>query len=181
AAQILNGLTSAWANQMDVTKTVTLGLTQIHGGTANNVIPDKVYIGGSLRFFDIEEGEEELEVVQRIADATAHAHEGTVEFYRSFEVNALPVVNDDSLAIQAQQGMEEILPNALKHDVTWFASEPFNEYSKLALTLFAFIGMRNEIYGSGAEHHNNYFDVDDDALIYGVIATSKFAIDFLTK
>ena len=180
-AQILNGLTSAWANQMDVTKTVTLGLTQIHGGTANNVIPDKVYIGGSLRFFDVEEGKKALEVVKRIADATAQAHECTVEFHPSFEMKALPVVNDASLATQAQQGIEEILPNALKHDVTWFASEPFNEYSKLAPTLFAFIGMRNEIYGSGAEHHNNYFDVDDDALIYGVIATSKFAIDFLTK
>src|SRR5699024_9915527 len=46
AANILTGLTNAWANQLDVTKTVTLGLTQIHGGTANNVIPDKVDIGG---------------------------------------------------------------------------------------------------------------------------------------
>src|SRR5699024_2026999 len=85
AEQNLNGLTSAWANQMDVTKTVTLGLTQIHGGTANNVIPDKVYIGGSLRFFDVEEGKKALEVVKRIADATAQAHECTVELHPSFE------------------------------------------------------------------------------------------------
>src|SRR5699024_6204873 len=176
-----SGLTGAWANQMDVTKTVALGLTQIHGGSASNVIPDNVYIGGSLRFFYIGDGKKALVVVKRIADATAQAHECTVEFDPSFERNAVPVVNDASLATQAQQGIEEILSNALKHDVSWFASEPFNEYSTLATTLFAFIGMRNEIYGSGAEHHNNYFDVDDDALIYGVIATSKFAIDFLTK
>src|SRR5699024_7176723 len=147
AAQILNGLTSAWANQMDVTKTVTLGLTQIHGGTANNVIPDKVYIGGSLRFFDIEEEKKALEVVQIIADATAQAHACTVQYAPSFEMNALPVVNDASLATQAQLGMEGILSNVLKHYVIRFASEPFNEYSKLALTVFAFIEMRSEIYG----------------------------------
>src|SRR5699024_9663712 len=142
---------------------------------------DKGYIGGSLRIFDVEEGKKALEEVKRIADETGQEHECTGELHSSFDMRTWTIVNDSSLATHAQEGMEEILPNALKHDVTWFASEPFNEYSKLAPTLFAFIGMRNEIYGSGAEHHNNYFDVDDDALIYGVIATSKFAIDFLTK
>src|SRR5699024_8026586 len=93
----------------------------------------------SLRFFDIEEGKKALEVVKRIADATAQAHECTDEFHPSLEMKALPVVNDASLATQAQQGIEEILPNALKHDVTWFASEPFNEYSTLAPTLFALL------------------------------------------
>src|SRR5699024_11923396 len=106
----LNGLASVLAKQMDVRKTFIVGLTQIHGGTANNVIHDKVYIGGSLRFFDIEEGKKALEVVKRIADATAQAHECTVEFHPSFEMKALPVVNDASLATQAQQGIEEILP-----------------------------------------------------------------------
>ena len=56
SAQVLNGLTNAWANRVDVTKTVTLGLTQIKGGDALNVIPNDVRIGGILRYFDVEEG-----------------------------------------------------------------------------------------------------------------------------
>lgn len=181
AAQILNGLTTAWANRLDVTKTVTLGLTQIHGGSANNVIPDKVDIGGSLRFFDEEEGERALKLIKEIADMTARAHACTVEFDQSVDIVTMPVINDKELAVQAQNSIDSILPGALVHDVTWFASEPFNKYSTIAPIVFAFIGMRNKEYGSGAEHHNDKFDVDDKALIHGVLAMAKFAADFLTE
>lgn len=181
AANILTGLTNAWANQIDVTKTVTLGLTQIHGGNVNNVIPDKVSIGGSLRFYDVEEGKKALEIVKKVADFTAQAHNCTVEFSDEFKIAADPVMNDKELASIAVAGSESILPGSVVNDVQWFASESFNQYQKLAPSLFAFIGMRNESYGSGAEHHNEKFDVDDAALINGVLVTTKFAVDFLLK
>lgn len=179
AANVLTGLTNAWANQIDVTKTVTLGLTQIHGGFANNVIPEEVKIGGTLRFYDADEGEKALEIVKNVASFTAQAHQCTVEFSDDFQVAAMPVINDEKLSKIAQAGIEEVMPNSIVHGVEWFASESFNQYAKLAPTLFAFIGMRNEAFGSGAEHHNDQFDVDEKALIHGVMATTKFAVDYL--
>lgn len=179
AANVLTGLTNAWANQIDVTKTVTLGLTQIHGGFANNVIPEEVKIGGSLRFYDLEEGEKASEIVKSVARHTAKAHHCTVEFGDEFALAALPVVNDKKLSDIAQSGIEEIMPGSIVHDVEWFASESFNRYAKLAPTLFAFIGIKNEAFGSGAEHHNERFDVDEAVLKNGVIATTKFAVDYL--
>lgn len=181
SAEILSALSSAWANRIDVTKTVTLGLTQIHGGSANNVIPEEVKISGSLRFFDVEEGKKALELMKHVIQLTAEAHNCTVEFDPMFKLVAEPVVNDETLSRLAQTGINELLPKALVHDVTWFASESFNQYAKLAPSVFAFIGMQNEEYGSGAQHHNNQFDVDDYALSYGVLATAKFAVDYLTK
>lgn len=181
AANILTGLTNAWANQIDVTKTVTLGLTQIHGGTVNNVIPDIVEIGGSLRFYDVEEGRKALEIIKKVADFTAQAHNCTVEFSENFQIAANPVINDEKLAELALTGVEEVMPKSIVHDIRWFASESFNQYAKIAPTLFAFVGVRNEAYGSGAEHHNDKFDIDENALINGVIVTTKFATDFLMK
>src|SRR5699024_4439227 len=181
SAEILSALSSAWANRIDVTKTVTLGLTQIHGGTANNVIPDHVKIGGSLRFFDIEEGKKALELMNHVIKLTAKAHSCTGKFDPKFENGAGPGVNDETLSLLAQKGINELLPIALVHEVTWFASESFNQYSKLAPSVFSFIGMENEDYGSGAQHHNNQFDVDDSALSYGVLATAKFIVDYLIK
>lgn len=179
AAHVLTGLTNAWANQLDVTKTVTLGLTQIHGGSANNVIPEKVDIGGTLRFYDVEEGKRAIDIVKKVADLTAQAHNCTVKFSDKFKVVAHPVVNDEKLAEIAIRGNEEIIPGSVVHDVQWFASEPFNQYATIAPTLFAFVGTRNEAAGSGAEHHNEQFDLDEKALIYGVQATTKFAVDYL--
>lgn len=181
AANILVGLTNAWANQIDVTKTVTLGLTQIHGGTAPNIIPDKIDIGGSLRFYDMEEGRKALELMQKVIDLTAQAHNCTVEFKDAFKIAADPVINDEKLAKLAQAGFEEILPGSVIHDIKWFASESFNKYSKISPIVFVFVGVRNEEYGSGAEHHNDKFDIDENALVNGVMATAKFAVDFLTK
>src|SRR5699024_11299895 len=98
-----------------------------------------------------------------------------------FELVAEPVVNDETLSLLAQEGINELLPKALVHDVTWFASESFNQYSKLAPSGFSFIGMENEDYGSGAQHHNNKFDVYDSGLSSGVLATAKFIVDYLIK
>ena len=181
AAQVLTALTNAWANQVDVTKTVTLSLTQIHGGSAHNVIPNEVSLGGSLRFFDVEEGERATEILKKVATLTAEAHNCTMTFVDNDQVTASPVINDARLAELAEAGVEEVLPGAQEQGVEWFASEPFNQYQRLAPVLFTFIGIRNEAFGSGAEHHNDKFDIDENALINGVLTMTKFAVDFLTK
>src|SRR5699024_8014422 len=181
AAQVLTALTNAWANQVDVTKTVTLSLTQIHGGSAHNVIPHDVSIGGSLRFYDVEEGKRATEILTKVANLTAEAHTCSVSLVNNSQVTANPVINDAHLAEIAEKGVEEVLPGAQEQGVDWFASEPFNRYQSLAPALFTFIGMRNETYGSGAEHHNDKFDVDENALINGVLTMTKFAADFLAQ
>lgn len=181
ATQILNGLTSAWANQVDVTKTVTLGLTKFQAGSTWNVIPDKVDIEGSLRYFDDEEGEKAMGIVQSIAEHTAKAHHCTVTFGENFKMLSKPVINDANLAKLSQKGIQEALPNSLVEGVQWFASESFSKYSELAPICFSFVGIGNEDYGSGAEHHNEYFDLDDSALHYGVVAAAKFAVDYLME
>lgn len=38
----------------------------------------------------------------------------------------------------------------------------------------AHLGINNPEYGSGAPHHNGFFDVDEDVLETGVAATLKF-------
>jgi len=45
--------------------------------------------------------------------------------------------------------------------------------------VFAFVGIRNEEKGTGAEHHNAHFDIDEDVLKLGVAATVQYTIDFL--
>lgn len=179
AANILTGITSAWANQVDVSKTVTLGITEIHGGSAMNVIPDTVKIRGSLRFFDVKEGLRAIDILKNVITHTAAAHLCKVDFSDEFELKVKPVINDEKLAIIAEKGVEEVLPESIEKNVPWFASEPFSRYREIAPSVFSFIGIRNKAYGSGAEHHNEKFDVDENALINGVLATTKFAVDYL--
>jgi hypothetical protein len=59
------------------------------------------------------------------------------------------------------------------------ASETFGFYQKCFPGVFAFVGIKNPEKGTGAEHHNIYFDLDEDALKLGVAATVQYTIDFL--
>ena len=52
-------------------------------------------------------------------------------------------------------------------------------FMKNTSCVFAFVGIQNLEEGIGAEHHNVYFDLDEDALKLGVAATVQYTIDFL--
>jgi len=181
ASAILNGLTSAWANQLDVSKTVTLGLTQFHAGTVNNVIPEKARISGSLRYFDLNEGKKAFDVFKYLTEKTASAHLCTVEFSNDMKIATIPVYNDDKLSLLAREGVKELYPEKLVTGIQWYASESFSHYEKIAPSVFAFVGIGNEELGSGAEHHNDRFDMDDDAMPYSLGSTVKFAVNFLNE
>lgn len=176
-AQIINGISSAWNNRLDVTKTTTLGLTQIHGGFQNNIIPDEVFVGGTLRFFDVEEGLKATELLYHVAAKTAEAHSSTIEIIGRKIMQ--PLINDNKLSAMAQRSITEILPDSLIENEQWFASETFGLYKQLCPIVFSFIGIKNDELGSGAEHHTREFDIDEDALFYGIASMLKFSMDYL--
>lgn len=180
-ANILTGLASAWANQIDVSKTVTLGVSTIHSGTAMNIIPDETYVGGSLRYFDEKEGERAFKIFKSMITKTAAAHNTTVRFRDTTKITTIPVINNQELSLRIKDSLKTLYPDKVKNDIVWYASESFSYYSKIAKTTFAFVGIRNDDAGSGADHHNEYFDLDEKGLSYSLAYTLKFAIDSLSE
>ncbi|MDR3236563.1 MAG: amidohydrolase [Prevotellaceae bacterium] len=182
-ANILTGISIAWNNQRDITKTLTLGISQVQGGETYNVIPNSVYVGGTIRFFDKEEGIKGFELVQKVATTIAQAHNCTVQFHDGMGVKINPVVNDRDLAALAQKAITELYPDKVvsSEENIWYASETFTKYSSVAPSLFLLVGIKNEALGSGAEHHNDRFDLDEEALQYAVGAMVQFADKFLSQ
>lgn len=178
---ILNSISVAWNNQINVEKTVTLGLTEFHVGTAYNVFADEARIGGSLRYFDEVEGQRATKLLYKVAERVAEAHNCQIEITEDAGELAIPVNNDEVLADLAQKSVDKIFPESRVEGITWYASESFSRYGEVAPYVFAFIGTRDEELGSGAEHHNEYFDMDDDSLQYGMGTMVQFTIDFLMQ
>lgn len=175
AAFILNNLAAAWPNQIDPGEMVTLGITQIQGGESCNVIPETARIGGTLRFFSEEAGERAIAVVRKIAESTALMNDCKVVFNVEPEDAWNPVVSDPEYAGLAGKRLSSLLPKgAVVSCRPWCASETFSHYTKRYPGVFAYLGIKNESYGSGAPHHNMYFDVDEDALVIGVMATLAY-------
>lgn len=180
-ANVLTGLASAWVNQIDVSKTVTLGLTQFQAGTAYNVFPDCAFVGGSLRYFDYDEGKKALEIFKNVTTKIAEAHLCKAVFRESTAIATIPVINDEALSKIARDGARELYGDKVIHGAPWYASESFSLYSKLCPTTFAFVGCKNEDVGSGADHHNEYFDIDEASLSYSLGSTLMFAINLLSN
>lgn len=177
---IVTQLSALWASKLDVTKTVTLGITQFQSGISYNIIPETAEIGGTCRFFDLEEAKKADRLIHETVDTMANLYGCSVEYHPMAQIICSPVVNDPALARLARQGSSQLLPTEnIKSGVTWFASESFSRYRACFPSMFAFIGIRNPQVGSGAEHHNPEFDVDDGALKTGVLLMCKFAADFL--
>lgn len=176
---IVNSISTAWNNQLDVEETVTLGLSQFNVGKQANVIDDVAHIGGSIRYFNAAEGEKATELIKTIAQNVAPLHKCRVEFSNRMGPVTLPLINDDELAKLAQDSVEELFPGHLMTDVNWFASETYSYYGELAPLVFSFVGIKDEEYGSGAEHHNEYFDMHDDALKYGIGTMVNFTMNYL--
>ncbi len=178
AANYLNNLSVAFANQIDANETVTLGITSIKADDstlAGNIIGNKAQVIGSLRFFNPEIGQKAVDVYKKIAINTAQMHDCQVEFGPRSCVLSNPVINDEEYSTIAKKSLEEILPeNSVVSCEKWYGSESFSRYSDKYKSVFCFLGIKNEEYGSGAEHHNEYFDVDENTLTTGVSATIAY-------
>ncbi|MCL2502489.1 MAG: amidohydrolase [Bacteroidales bacterium] len=179
AAHILTGISIAWNNQRDITKTVTLGITQLQGSELSNIIPNKAFVGGTIRYFDKEEAQKCFDLIQSVSEHIAAAHHCSVVFHETHALRHGPVINDTALTLFTREAVRQIYPDRVVSGdaYIWYASESFSKYSQLAPTVFVFPGIKNEAFGSGAEHHNDQFDIDPESLQYAVGAMVQFAVN----
>ncbi|MGE7840280.1 amidohydrolase [Lysinibacillus sp. NPDC093712] len=167
-------------SSLDPFKTITYSIGTINSGTAINIIPESLQFSGTARYLDFEQGAHAANEFKRILEKVCELHHCTFEFITEPKECDLIVRNQKDcaqLAIAAVEGAVGV--NALHSTPAWMASESFAFYEKYFPGVFAFVGIQNIDKGIGAEHHNVYFDIDEDALKLGVAATVQYTIDFL--
>ena len=174
AAAALSNLAVAAANRITPGEVLTLGITAIQGGSVFNVIPDRARILGTMRYFNREIGQIALDMEKRVFDHTAAMYGCTVEYAPRNRIYLEPVVNDPDCVRMARAA----LPGEWLADCDpWYASETFSVCMNRWPGALAFLGIRNEEVGSGAEHHNEHFDVDESALWRGAVCYAAFAAE----
>ena len=173
AAAIVSNLPGVLIHQLNVEKTVTFGITSIQAGETYNVFPETATIRGSMRYFDEEEGKKALDIVRKTAEHTAALYNCSVTVKEMSNSAGIPVINSTPHAELAKRVFREAFgADAVPEDAPlWYASESFSNYCKAYPGLLVFLGIKNPDCGSGAQHHNERFDIDENALDMGVKAT----------
>lgn len=178
AAEITCKLQSLLPLRISPFDAAVMTVSAVQGGEAWNVIPDTCDILGGIRYFTPEVYGLMTEQLHRTVEGICLANGCTAEFLK--EPILRPAVdNDPALSALAAQSLDKILPGARVEREPWMASESFGYYQTVVPGVFAFVGMQDDGWGSGALHHNGKFDVDERCLPLGTMATVQFAVDFL--
>jgi len=161
-------------------KVLTYSLGVVSAGEQGNTIPDSLRFAGTVRTFDTAvSGERFAREFRRIIDATCEAHGCTAE-YTHFSKPLYETRNHAQLAARMRQAVTRNTGMlSLTSCAPWMASESFSAYLRLWPGVLAFVGVKNEKTGCGANHHTPQFDLDESAMRNGAAAACAFALDFL--
>jgi amidohydrolase len=164
-------------------KSTIIMFGKIAGGTKSNIIPENVYLEGSIRFLypgGPESKEQPTERFIRIVEQVCKTHRCTCEIDIVHE--NIPLINNDEMVRIARDTAKEVFADEKKIvDNQTIASEDFSEFSARVPGVFMFLGTGNKNKGTHVSHHNPRFDVDEDTLPDGVEMLVKGALNFFNN
>lgn len=165
AAHIITALQTIVSRNVNPQQTAVVSVGQIHGGTAFNIIPDEVTLGGTVRTFDATIREHVLERLRAILEGTAQVMGGTATL--SLNAIAPAVVNDPEVTALVRNVAEALLgPAALREERT-MGSEDAAFFLREIPGCYFFVGAAPADRPKAA-HHNPHFDIDERALTIGL-------------
>ena len=181
-AQAWQTIVSRNANPNDV---AVLSVTQIHAGSAANVIADTAYLNGTVRTFSVEVLDMIERRMQEIAAGIAQGFNAEIAF--RFKRNYPPLVNHAKETALAVEVMREVVGHAAVEPnvAPTMTAEDFSFMMLAKPGCYAFLGNgdgthRESGHGEGpCNLHNPSYDFNDDLLPIGSTYWVKLAETFL--
>lgn len=165
--QVVSNLQHIVSRYRDAQEALVISVTQFHAGSAINVIPSKVSIGGSVRSFNPELREEIPNFIERIVKGITEAQGATYEF--DYQFGYAPTINDEEVTRLMDETVCEIFGEKSREiSKPIMGSEDFSAFQKVVPGSYIGIGARNEEKGIIYPHHHPQFTVDEQALQIGV-------------
>ncbi len=155
---------------------VTVGT--LNSGYRYNIIAQYADLTGTVRTFDSKiqdfiKGELER-ILKGLAAGTGCKYE--FEYIKGYPA----LVNDDKVSATIEKVSKEVLgEDAIFHPEPDMGGEDFSYYVKEVPGAFYFLGVGNEGKGITSPQHSPTYDVDEDALKYGVEIMCKSALQLL--
>ena len=164
------------AKEINAKKSVIFNVGSIHGGETNNIICDHCRMFCTLRTWDQEIADYILDKIKRIIEAVASTAGGSATFTMS---KHYPIIhNHPVLTKRFRQSVVNVVGEENMHEnARGMGGEDFSYFADIKPGAFMRIGVRNEEKGTTIGVHNDRFQLDEDALEYGVKAFLQFILD----
>jgi amidohydrolase len=180
ASRIVEALQSVSSRLMSPTEPIALSITQFHGGTATNVIPPHVTLGGTLRTMSIATRDKCSAAIERIVQGVGAANGVTATV--KIQHNYPPTVNDVAATDYLEQIAAEVLPAgaAQRLAAPTMGGEDFSYFLQRVKGSYFFLGMNDGRAGGYPSLHHPAYDFNDAALPTGMRMFVHAALAYAT-
>ncbi|MEK0312432.1 amidohydrolase [Cohnella sp. 56] len=176
AAQVITNLQHIVARNTSAFDQAVVSVTQINGGTANNVIPDAVELGGTIRTFVPDVREQIVRRMETVVGGITQAHEA--EYELTVQPGYQAVMNDPALIRALRQiAIEAYGAGCIEPLNPSMGGEDFSAYQTVIPGAYFFVGAGNAEQGIVYPHHHPRFTIDEQAM---ATQTSMFVRAALT-
>lgn len=176
ASHVIQALHHIISRKVNPLHPAVLTIGEIHGGHAGNVIPDSVGFSGTIRSLNPEDHEEIRSRIDRIVRQTAESWGATASFTLH---QAIPVLrNDHEVLANARSTFHRLLPDTPIVDIAEpsMGGEDFAEFLQLVPGCLYRLGTGGSPETRYPLHHP-CFDIDEAAMLTGMMALSSLALD----
>lgn len=181
ASNIILSLQTIISREIPPTDPAVITVGSIHGGTAQNIIPEEVTISGIIRTMRSEHREYVKKRLIEVCEGIATAMRGSVEI--NIEESYPCLYNNDEILQLVDNSAKEIIgtENIIELESPSMGVESFAYFSMERPAAFYFLGVRNEEKGIIHPAHGSFFDIDEAALPIGVAIQCKAVYEYLNK
>jgi amidohydrolase len=168
----LNGIISRRLHPFDP---AVVSVGSLHGGQAENVIPDRVEMSGTLRYTDPKVQKQIHAEIRRAFEMT-HPLGGDYEL--RFDIGTPPMQNHPKTVKLIEEVAAEMLGNdKVLPEEKELGAEDFGSFSDIVPGAMFVLGARIE--GDERFGHNPRFDIDERALAIGTAVMAGTALRYL--
>ena len=179
ASEIVVGLQSIIARNISGIDAAVLTIGSIHGGHANNVIPNKVSLLGTLRYFDLKVRDLVKARIEQLANGICSAYGATCEV--RLTDGYIPTINHDKETEVADEAISTLInPEFItRNKVASMGAEDFGFMLHACPGAYFYIG--NDVDETFTGLHTDQYDFNDDNILIGAATWATLALYFLKK
>lgn len=175
ASHVVLALHGIVARRLDPFEPAVISVGSIHGGQANNVIPQQVELAGTIRY---ERPEVQALIRDEIERAVSVAQTLGGDFALKIRTGSPPAINDERIvALIRQVGSDLLGAEHVKPREKGMGAEDFAVLSAIAPGAMFRLGCR--IDGDERKAHSPNFDLDEGCLPIGTAILAEAALRYL--
>lgn len=178
AAQAIVALQMIRSRETATTQPLVITVGTIQGGQRDNILAERVDLGGTVRTYDEGFRDKVIALMERTLQGVTSAHGATYEL--DYRKGYPSTINDEALARQLLPTMRRIVgeKNVIEQ-VPGMGGEDFSYFAQIAPGFYYRLGVANEKEGITAGGHTPMFDADERSLVTGVETMAAMVCDFL--